>query len=128
MRSPASLPTTRTTIAARSVNRTADGMRFAHIGSRSSPDKSTRESGSAVRSSPRAAPRWNSGAFFMIPTREPRTASGSLTLRFGPDGRCSVLHEYWHGELDVAIDPAEDWFSPRPEKAVRVTNSSRIPG
>lgn len=43
-------------------------------------------------------------------TREPRTASGCLTLRFGSDGRCSVLHEYWHAEWDSAVDPAEEWF------------------
>lgn len=45
-------------------------------------------------------------------TGEPRTASGCLTLRFASDGRCSVLHEYWHGEPNAAIDPATDWFSP----------------
>jgi len=68
--------------------------------------------GSAIESAGRAAVE-----FWCVlhdpATREPRTASGCLTLRFGPDGRCSFLHEYWHAELDVAIDPAEDWFSPR---------------
>jgi hypothetical protein len=82
--------------------------------------------GSAIESAGRAAVE-----FWCVlhdpATRDPRTASGCLTLRFGSDGRCSVLHEYWHAELNVAIDPAEDWFSPRAEGR-SATNSSRIPG
>jgi hypothetical protein len=107
MRSPASSPTMRTTIAARSVNRIVDATRFAHIGSRPCPDKSTRESASAVRSSPRAAPRWNSGAFFMIPRR---ANHGPHPVASRSD---SVLHEYWHAELNVAIDPADEVLADR---------------
>ncbi|WP_394848772.1 nuclear transport factor 2 family protein [Pendulispora brunnea] len=44
-------------------------------------------------------------------TLTPRTASGVVTLRFAPDGRCTRFHEYWHAVQDTSLEPPEGWFS-----------------
>jgi ketosteroid isomerase-like protein len=36
------------------------------------------------------------------------TLPGCLLLRFGPDGRCEELREYWHVE-DGRTEPPEGW-------------------
>ena len=38
--------------------------------------------------------------------QETATLSGALILRFGPDGRCEELREYWHLDEDHAIPRA----------------------
>jgi hypothetical protein len=37
------------------------------------------------------------------------TLSGALILRFGPDGRCEELREYWHLDEDHAIPAPDGW-------------------
>ena len=41
--------------------------------------------------------------------QETATLSGALILRFGPDGRCEELREYWHLDEDHAIPAPDGW-------------------
>jgi hypothetical protein len=38
------------------------------------------------------------------------TLPGCLLLRFGPDGRCEELREYWHS-TEGSLEPSPSWGS-----------------
>ncbi|MGN9809966.1 nuclear transport factor 2 family protein [Micromonospora sp. BQ11] len=65
--------------------------------------------GEPVQAGDRASVEW--WCIVLDPaTRVPRTASGSLALRFAPDGRCASFREYWHTVQETAYEPPAGWF------------------